>query len=154
MPPAILSAIRRAHAHGARLLTICSGVFVLAQAGLLDGRRATTHWRYTETLRRLHPRVLVDPDVLSVDEGTILTSAGSAAGIDLCLHLVRRDFGPARANEVARRMVVPPHREGGRRSSSPAPWPRSRAGSRPRWTGRAEGWTARSRSLISRARRE
>lgn len=123
VPPAILAAIRRAHAHGARLLTICSGVFVLAQAGLLDGRRATTHWRYTETLRRLHPRVIVDPDVLYVDEGTILTSAGSAAGIDLCLHLVRRDFGPARANEVARRMVVPPHREGGQAQFIPRPMP-------------------------------
>jgi AraC family transcriptional activator FtrA len=113
VPPAVLDALREAHARGARLLSICSGAFVLAATGLLDGKRATTHWRYTEELRRRHPKVHVDPNVLYVDEGSVLTSAGSAAGLDLCLHLVRRDFGPAVANHVARRLVIPPHRDGG-----------------------------------------
>jgi AraC family transcriptional activator FtrA len=113
-PPApLVAALRRAHARGARLVSICSGVFVLAATGLLDGRRATTHWRYVETLRSRYPKIRVEPDVLYIDEGAILTSAGSAAGIDLCLHLVRRDFGAEIANQVARRLVVPPVREGG-----------------------------------------
>lgn len=112
-PEALLAALRRAHARGARLLSICSGVFVLAAAGLLDGRRATTHWRYVERLRAAYPAIRVEPDVLYVDEGAILTSAGSAAGIDLCLHLIRRDYGAEIANQVARRLVVSPHREGG-----------------------------------------
>src|SRR5882672_9282324 len=112
-PEALLTALRAAHARGARLVTICSGVFVLAAAGLLDGRRATTHWRYVERLRSLHPQIRVEPDVLYVDEGSILTSAGSAAGIDLCLHVVRRDYGAEIANQVARRLVMPPHRDGG-----------------------------------------
>src|SRR5215467_2801960 len=112
-PEILLAALRRAHARGARLLSICSGVFVLAAAGLLDGRRATTHWRYVERLRADYPAIRVEPDVLYVDEGAILTSAGSAAGIDLCLHLIRRDYGAEIANQVARRLVVSPHREGG-----------------------------------------
>jgi AraC family transcriptional regulator, transcriptional activator FtrA len=113
-PPATLvTALRRAHAAGARLLSICSGVFVLAATGLLDGKRATTHWRYVDELRTRYPRIRVQPDVLYVDEGSILTSAGSAAGIDLCLHVVRRDFGAEIANQVARRLVMPPHRDGG-----------------------------------------
>ena len=112
-PDVLLAALRRAHRRGARLLSVCSGVFVLAAAGLLDGKRATTHWRYIEKLRAKYPRIEVEPDVLYVDEGNVLTSAGSAAGIDLCLHLVRRDYGSEIANSVARRMVVPPHREGG-----------------------------------------
>ncbi len=112
-PAALLSALRRAHARGARLLSICSGVFVLAAAGLLDGKRATTHWRYADALARLYPRVRAEPDVLYVDEGDIATSAGSAAGIDLCLHVVRGDYGAEVANSVARRLVVPPHRDGG-----------------------------------------
>jgi len=113
VPRAVLDVLRRAHARGARLLSICSGAFVLAATGLLDGKRATTHWRYAEALHRRHPKVRVDPHVLYVDEGDILTSAGSAAGLDLCLHLVRRDFGSAIANHVARRLVIPPHRDGG-----------------------------------------
>jgi AraC family transcriptional activator FtrA len=113
VPQALLDALRRAHARGARLLSICSGAFVLAATGLLDGKRATTHWRYAEALQRRYPKVHVDPNVLYVDEGNILTSAGSAAGLDLCLHLVRRDFGVAIANHVARRLVIPPHRDGG-----------------------------------------
>ncbi|MER6628235.1 helix-turn-helix domain-containing protein [Streptomyces sp. NPDC000987] len=98
---------------GTRLASICTGVFVLAAAGCLDGRRATTHWAETEHLQRLFPKIDVDPDVLFVDDGDVLTSAGVAAGIDLCLHIVRRDHGTAVANEVARRTVVPPHRDGG-----------------------------------------
>ncbi|MEV6959360.1 helix-turn-helix domain-containing protein [Streptomyces sp. NPDC051207] len=98
---------------GTRLASICTGVYVLAAAGLLDGRPATTHWADAERLQRLFPRVKVDPDVLFVDDGDVLTSAGVAAGIDLCLHMVRRDHGAAVANEIARRTVVPPHRDGG-----------------------------------------
>lgn len=113
VPPRIVEALRAAHARGARLLSICSGAFVLAATGLLDGHRATTHWRYAEALRARHPRIEVDPNALYVDEGNLLTSAGSAAGLDLCLHLVRRDWGPRIANHVARRLVIPPHREGG-----------------------------------------
>jgi AraC family transcriptional activator FtrA len=112
-----------AHARGARLVTICSGVFVLAAAGLLDGRRATTHWRYAQKLASRYPRVRVEPDVLYVDDGDILTSAGSAAGIDLCLHIVRQDYGAEVANQVARRLVVPPQREGGQLQYVPLPVP-------------------------------
>ena len=112
-PRDLIDALKGAHTRGARLLSICSGVFVLAATGLLDGRRATTHWRYAEALAERFPAIQVDPEVLYVDEGDILTSAGSAAGIDCCLHLVQRDFGAAAANLVARRLVVQPHREGG-----------------------------------------
>ncbi|MFJ8534124.1 GlxA family transcriptional regulator [Streptomyces sp. NPDC093591] len=98
---------------GTRLASICTGVYVLAAAGLLDGRPATTHWADAERFQRLFPRTKVDADVLFIDDGDILTSAGVAAGIDLCLHMVRRDHGTAIANEVARRTVVPPHRDGG-----------------------------------------
>ncbi|MEU7837233.1 MULTISPECIES: transcriptional regulator FtrA [unclassified Nonomuraea] len=111
--PALIDAVRRAHERGARVVSICSGAFVLAAAGLLDGRSATTHWRYAELLQERFPQVRVDPGVLYVDNGDVLTSAGSAAGIDLLIHLVRRDHGPGVANAVARRLVVPPHREGG-----------------------------------------
>jgi AraC family transcriptional activator FtrA len=120
-PEALLRAVRAAHARGARLVSICSGVFVLAAAGLLDGRRATTHWRYVDRLRERHPRVRVEPNVLYVDDGDVLTSAGSAAGIDLCLHVVRRDYGAEVANQVARRLVVPPQREGGQAQYVPRP---------------------------------
>ncbi len=113
VPAPLVAALRHAHRRGSRLLSICSGVFVLAATGLLDGHRATTHWRHAPALRTRHPRVEVDPDVLYVDNGQVLTSAGSAAGLDLCLHLVRRDFGGAKANLVARRLVIPPHRDGG-----------------------------------------
>jgi AraC family transcriptional activator FtrA len=113
VPRAVIDALREAHARGARVLSICSGAFVLAATGLLDGKQATTHWRYAEELRRRFPRIHVDPNVLYVDEGGVLTSAGSAAGLDLCLHLVRRDYGPAIANQVARRLVIAPHRDGG-----------------------------------------
>jgi transcriptional regulator GlxA family with amidase domain len=112
-PAAALDALRAAHAAGARVISVCSGAFVLAAAGLLDGRRATTHWRYVSLLSEMHPLIDVSPDVLYVDEGDVLTSAGSAAGIDLCLHILRCEFGADVANRIARRMVVPPHREGG-----------------------------------------
>jgi AraC family transcriptional activator FtrA len=111
--PALVAALRTAHGRGARIVSICSGAFALAAAGLLDDRAAATHWRYAAALARRHPRVRVEPEVLYVDEGDILTSAGSAAGIDLCLHLVRRDHGAEVANHVARRLVVAPHRDGG-----------------------------------------
>ena len=98
---------------GTRLVSICTGAFILAAAGLLDGRRATTHWKFADAMRRIHPEVLVDENVLFVDDGDILTSAGLAAGIDLCLHIIRRDHGAKVANAVARYCVVPPWREGG-----------------------------------------
>ncbi|WP_061298058.1 helix-turn-helix domain-containing protein [Herbidospora cretacea] len=123
-PPAdLVEAVRAAHASGARVVSLCTGVFVLAAAGLLDGLRATTHWAHTGELAARFPRVKVDPDVLYVDNGRVLTSAGKAAAMDLCLHLVRRDHGSAVANLVARRLVVPPHRAGGQAQfvSTPVP---------------------------------
>jgi AraC family transcriptional activator FtrA len=110
-PQALLESLRLAHARGARLVAICAGAFVFAAAGLLSGRRATTHWHHVGQLKTLHPDIEVLSEVLYVDEGSILTSAGSAAGLDLCLHLVRRDFGARTANLVARRLVLGLHRE-------------------------------------------
>ena len=112
-PEPALAALRAAHARGARVVSICTGAFALAHAGLLDGRRATTHWHSAARLAERFPRVRVDPDVLYVDEGEILTSAGVAAGMDLCLHLVRSDHGAEVAARYARRIVVAPHRDGG-----------------------------------------
>ncbi|SFF60016.1 transcriptional regulator, AraC family /transcriptional regulator, AraC family with amidase-like domain [Duganella sp. CF458] len=120
-PQALLAQIRAAHARGARLCTICSGVFILAAAGVLDGQRATTHWRYVERLQRRYPRIRVLADDLYVDEGQIITSAGSAAGLDMLLHLVRRDYGARVGNMVAQRLVVAPHREGGQAQFLPRP---------------------------------
>ncbi|MFC4072159.1 transcriptional regulator FtrA [Actinoplanes subglobosus] len=128
--PALVAAIRKAHTRGARIMSICSGAFALAGAGLLDGRRATTHWRYAEILRRRHPAVEVDADVLYIDLGDVLTSAGSAAGLDLCLHVIRRDHGPKAANLVARRLVVQPHRDGGQAQFIEAPMPEDPADDR------------------------
>jgi transcriptional regulator GlxA family with amidase domain len=113
LPDELLGALRAAHERGARLASICTGAFALGAAGLLDGRRATTHWRYAAQLAHLFPRAHVDADVLYVDDGDLLTSAGVAAGIDLCLHLLRRDHGVEAANAVARLTVVAPHRGGG-----------------------------------------
>lgn len=113
LPDVVFDALRAAATRGARVASICTGAFVLAEAGLLDGRRATTHWRYAARLARMFPAVHVDPDVLYVDEGDVLTSAGVAAGIDLCLHMVRCDFGAAAANGIARRIVYAGHRGGG-----------------------------------------
>ncbi|MFE6911472.1 GlxA family transcriptional regulator [Streptomyces erythrochromogenes] len=112
VPSAVVAAVRRAHARGARIVGLCSGAFVLAAAGLLDGRRAATHWAQAAELSDRFPRVSVDPAVLYVDHGDVATSAGSAAGVDLCLHLVRGDQGAAYAMRIARQMVMPPHREG------------------------------------------
>jgi AraC family transcriptional activator FtrA len=120
-PERVLTAITNASRRGARCLSICSGVFVLAAAGLLDGRRATTHWRHIPILQQRHPAIRVEEDVLYVDEGDVITSSGSAAGIDACLQLVRRDFGSRIAGIVARRLVMPPHREGGQAQYVAAP---------------------------------
>ncbi|MFF1836500.1 helix-turn-helix domain-containing protein [Streptomyces sp. NPDC058231] len=123
-PPAdLVDAVRVAHEAGARVASLCTGAFVLAAAGLLDGRRATTHWAHTETLATRFPRVEVDPDVLYVDNGSVLTSAGKAAAMDLCLHLVRLDRGSSIANAAARRLVVPPHRAGGQAQFVATPVP-------------------------------
>jgi transcriptional regulator GlxA family with amidase domain len=121
---------------GARLVSICTGSFLLAAAGLLDGRPATTHWSHADDFRRLFPRVKVHPEVLYVDDGDVLTSAGVAAGLDLCLHIVRRDFGTAVANAVARRTVVPPHRDGGQAQFIRRPLPEPQLAT----TERARAW--------------
>ncbi|MGW0806067.1 helix-turn-helix domain-containing protein [Nonomuraea sp. NPDC002799] len=122
-PPAVLDALRQAHRRGARVVAICTGAFLLAEAGLLDGRRATTHWRMAAELAARFPAVEVEPDTLYVDLGDVATSAGTAAGIDLCLHLVRADHGAAHAAQLARHMVMPPHREGGQLQYAAPPAP-------------------------------
>ncbi len=119
----VIDSLQRARHRGARIVSVCSGAFVLAHAGLLDGKRATTHWMYTDALADRFPEVKVDPDVLYVDEDPIFTSAGTAAGVDLCLYLVRLDHGAGVANAVARRMVVPPHRDGGQAQFVDTPVP-------------------------------
>src|SRR3954466_2790602 len=123
LPEEVRAALARIRP-GTRLVSICTGAFVLAAAGLLDGRQATTHWKFADEMRRLHPEVLVDESVLFVDDGDVLTSAGLAAGIDLCLHIIRRDHGGQVANAVARHCVVPPWREGGQAQFIEAPLPR------------------------------
>lgn len=130
VPPALADALRAAHASGARILTLCSGAFVLAATGLLDGKHATTHWRYLERFMAAFPNVMIAPDVLYVDEGSLITAAGSAAGIDACLHLVRRDFGAKAVNMVARRLVVAPHRDGGQAQYVDRPVPSTYEGAR------------------------
>lgn len=122
-PPELLDALRRAVDRGARVLSVCSGVFVLGEAGLLDGRRCAVHWRYARELGIRYPRARVEPDVLYVDEDPVITSAGTAAGIDACLHLVRKEHGSEVANAIARRMVVPPHRDGGQAQYVERPLP-------------------------------
>lgn len=122
-PEPLLKKLRAAHRRGARLCSICSGVFVLAAAGVLDGATVTTHWRYAERLRARYPALRVNPDALYVDAGQIVTSAGSAAGLDMLMHLVRRDHGSAIANRVAQRLVLPPHRDGGQAQFVPRPLP-------------------------------
>ncbi|MGW0329127.1 MULTISPECIES: helix-turn-helix domain-containing protein [unclassified Nocardia] len=119
----VLEAVRGAADAGATVLTVCSGAFLAGAAGLLDGRKCTTHWRYVDRLAAMFPEATVDPDVLFVDEGNLITSAGTAAGIDACLHLVRREIGTAAANGIARRMVVPPQRDGGQRQFIEQPVP-------------------------------
>jgi transcriptional regulator GlxA family with amidase domain len=112
-PEDLLEALRQAVSRGAKVLSVCSGAFILGEAGLLDGRRCTTHWRHAAELARRYPDAKVDPDVLYVDDDPVITSAGTAAGIDACLYLVRKEQGSRVANGIARRMVVPPHRDGG-----------------------------------------
>jgi AraC family transcriptional regulator, transcriptional activator FtrA len=124
---ATLVAIRRAHARGARIVSLCTGAFVLARTGLLDGRRAVTHWADCASFETLFPAVTIDPDVLYVDDGDVLTSAGSAASIDLCLYVVRCDLGAEIATRLARRLVVQPHRDGGQAQFIDAPMPSAAA---------------------------
>jgi AraC family transcriptional activator FtrA len=128
-PEPVLEALRMAADQGSTLLSVCSGAYILGAAGLLDGRRCTTHWRYSQQFRARFPLADLDPDVLFVDDGNIITSAGTAAGIDACLHLVRRELGSAAANAIARRMVVPPQRDGGQRQYVALPIPECNADS-------------------------
>lgn len=128
-PPEALAALREARDRGATILSVCSGVFVLGAAGLLDGRRCTVHWKHADELRHTHPEAVVEEDALYVDDGDLVTGAGTAAGIDACLHLVRRELGGSVANRIARRMVVPPQREGGQRQFIELPVPECTADS-------------------------
>jgi transcriptional regulator GlxA family with amidase domain len=125
LPPEVAAALRRGADRGAYVVSLCSGAFVLAEAGLLDGRRCTTHWNHAAELARRFPLADVHPNALYVEDGRILTSAGTAAGIDLCLHLIRKEHGSAVATKLARRMVVPPHRSGGQAQFVEAPVPRT-----------------------------
>ncbi|MDG4828042.1 helix-turn-helix domain-containing protein [Solwaraspora sp. WMMD1047] len=125
VPPVVTEALRRAAERGAYVLSVCSGAFVLAEAGLLDGRACTTHWRYADELAQRYPLAQVRCNSLYVQDGRILTSAGTAAGIDACLHLVRQEHGSALATKLARRMVVPPHRDGGQAQYIEAPIPQT-----------------------------
>ncbi|SCE89071.1 transcriptional regulator, AraC family with amidase-like domain [Micromonospora coriariae] len=125
VPCPVLDALRRADARGAHLFSVCSGAFVLGAAGLLDDRECTTHWRYVDELQRRHPRARVRCNALYVQDGRLLTSAGTAAGIDACLHLIRQEHGSTTATRLARRMVVPPHRDGGQSQYVEAPIPKA-----------------------------
>ncbi|MEU6074958.1 helix-turn-helix domain-containing protein [Micromonospora sp. NPDC047074] len=125
VPATVLTALRRAADRGAYVLSLCSGAFVLGAAGLLDGRECTTHWRYVDELERRHPTARVRCNSLYVQDGRLITSAGTAAGIDACLHLVRQEHGSATATRLARRMVVPPHRDGGQSQYIEAPIPKT-----------------------------
>lgn len=129
-PERLLQALCAAHLRGAQLVGLCLGTYVLAEAGLLHGRRATTHWEFAPLLARRFPDIRVEPDMLYVEDGPVLTSAGTAAGLDACLHLLRRQVGACRANDIARRMVIPSHREGGQAQFIPQPLPDSAGGSR------------------------
>jgi len=147
--PTLIRRLVAAHERGARIATICSGVFLLAATGLLDGKAATTHWRYADLLQQRHPRIAVQANALYVDEGSLVTSAGSAAGLDMMLHLVRRDHGPRVANQVAQRLVVPPHRLGDQAQFVARPMPLDEAARLARLTDRvrahpAEDWTLTS----------
>ncbi len=124
-PAPVLQALRDAHAAGATVLSLCSGSFLLGAAGLLDGRKCTTHWKYADLMQQHYPEAIVDPRALYVDDGDLITSAGTAAGIDACLHLVRRELGTAIATKIARRMVVPPQRDGGQQQFVEMPIPAS-----------------------------
>lgn len=128
IPNDVITALQKAHSKGARIASICSGTFVLAATGLLDGREATTHWLLADKLRERFPLVKINDDVLYIDEGDVLTSAGSAAGLDLCMHIIRQDWGVKHANMVARRLVLPAQREGGQRQFVTSPIPHERGG--------------------------
>ena len=121
--PRVIEVVRAAHARGAWLLSVCSGAFVIAAAGVLDGQRATTHWRYADVMASMYPSIEVDPDVLYVQSGRIITSAGTAAGLDACLHLLRQELGAELTNRIARRMVVAPQRDGGQAQFIASPLP-------------------------------
>ncbi|MBT0771976.1 DJ-1/PfpI family protein [Kineosporia sp. J2-2] len=136
-PPRLVAAVRRAHERGARIVSICAGSYLLAEAGILEGRRATTHWMGAADFSARYPGVRFTPEVLYVSDGDVHTSAGTGAAVDLCLHLVRLDHGVAVANEVARRMVVPPHRDGGQRQFVP---PSRLTGTGDDPVGQALGW--------------
>ena len=128
-PAEVIEVLKTAYDNGATLLTLCSGSFILGEAGLLDGRPSTTHWMYADAMAERFPAAIVDPRVLYVDDGQIITSAGTAAGIDACLHFVRRELGTAIATKIARRMVVPPQRDGGQQQFVEVPIPESTADS-------------------------
>lgn len=152
-PAEVLDALRRAHRAGATMLSLCSGAFLLGSAGLLDGRDCTTHWMYAEELARTFPGARVDPRALYVDDGDIITSAGTAAGIDACLHLVRRELGTAVATRIARRMVVPPQRDGGQQQFVEAPVPERSADSLAPLLAWVVGHLAEEHTAASMARR-
>jgi AraC family transcriptional activator FtrA len=152
-PEELTRKIRAAHDRGARVCSICSGVFVLAAAGILDGKTVTTHWRYTERLQQRYPQVRVAPNALYVDEGGVVTSAGSAAGLDMLVHLVRRDYGPKIANMVAQRLVIPPHRDGDQAQYVPRPVAHEEAGRLSRLLDWIRGNLSAEHSLTSMAQR-
>ena len=151
--PTLIRKIRAAYQRGARLCTICSGVFVLAAAGVLDGKTVTTHWRYAEKLNKRYPDITVQPNALYVDAGQILTSAGSAAGLDMLIHLVRRDYGARVANMVAQRLVIPPHRQGGQAQYLPRPLPSDERNRLSKLLDWARGHLASQHTLSSLAKR-
>jgi AraC family transcriptional activator FtrA len=154
LPPAdLLRKLRAAYERGARLCSICSGVFVLAAAGILDGKAVTTHWRYAERLAKRYPSITVEPNALYVDAGQVMTSAGSAAGLDMLIHLVRRDFGPKIANSVAQRLVIPPHRDGDQAQFVPRPVAPDEAGRLARLLDWVRANLSAKHSIASLARR-
>jgi AraC family transcriptional regulator, transcriptional activator FtrA len=153
VPAALLRQLRAAQARGARLCSICSGVFVLAAAGVLNGLSATTHWRYAQALAERYPAIAVKPDALYIDQGQIVTAAGSAAGLDMLLHLVRRDHGGRVANLVAQRLVIAPHREGGQAQFVPRPMLPDDRGRVPALMAWMRGHLQQAHTLASLARR-
>ena len=152
-PEALVRKIRAAHQHGARICSICSGVFVLAAAGILEGKTVTTHWRYAQRLQQRYPGLTVEPNALYVDQGSVVTSAGSAAGLDMLVHLVRRDYGPKIANMVAQRLVIPPHRDGDQAQFVPRPVAQEDAGRLARLLDWVRSDLSAEHSLASMAKR-
>ncbi len=152
-PEALVRKIRAAHQRGARICSICSGVFVLAAAGILEGKTVTTHWRYAERLQQRYPGLTVEPNALYVDQGSVVTSAGSAAGLDMLVHLVRRDYGPKIANMVAQRLVIPPHRDGDQAQFVPRPVAQEDAGRLARLLDWVRSDLSAEHSLASMAKR-